>query len=145
MSRARVNRKNRIVFSLVGIGALAFSALLAMIAFEDAIVFFYTPSELAQKNIPADQLFRLGGLVAVDSYKELSQEKHFIIDDGGAQLAVIYQGILPDLFREGQGVVALGRLNNNIFYAQEILAKHDENYMPKEVADKLKENGYWQH
>lgn len=145
MNKARIRRKNRIIFSFIAVITLSFAIFLMAVALEDSIVFFYTPQEIKEKNIKSGTTIRLGGLVETGSLKEKAHAKHFIITDGNAVMPVIYHGILPDLFREGQGVVALGKIKDNQFYADEILAKHDENYMPAEVAKKLKDNGYWQH
>jgi cytochrome c-type biogenesis protein CcmE len=111
---------------------LAVAAALVLNAMRDSIVFFSTPSMVAEKHIHAGQRFRLGGLVS------------FLVADGSAQLPVAYKGILPDLFREGQGVVAEGALDaSGVFKADTVLAKHDETYMPREVADALKKQGHW--
>lgn len=135
--------------TLIATGAviLAFAVGLVLFAFEDAIVFFYTPSEVAEKKIAPGQRFRLGGLVAKDSI-DRSQGSiiRFSVTDTVDTLKVVYEGVLPDLFREEQGVVTEGKLGaDGVFVADTVLAKHDENYMPKEVADALKEKGLWQH
>lgn len=135
--------------TLIATGALilAFAVGLVLFAFEDAIVFFYTPSEVAEKKIAPGQRFRLGGLVAKDSIdRSQGSVIRFSVTDTVDTLKVVYEGVLPDLFREEQGVVTEGKLDaNGIFVADTVLAKHDENYMPKEVADALKEKGLWQH
>jgi cytochrome c-type biogenesis protein CcmE len=118
---------------------------LVLNALRDSIVFFSTPVMVAEKHIPAGKRFRLGGLVEPGS---LVRGDHlavsFKVSDGSATLPVAYQGILPDLFREGQGVVAEGSLDQaGVFKADTVLAKHDETYMPKEVADALKKQGHW--
>ena len=130
-----------------GLATLGLAAGLVLYALSDAIVFFYLPSEIAGKNIPPGQRFRLGGLVKDGSLvKNATATVTFEVTDvKQAVLKVAYTGQLPDLFREGQGVVAEGRLDaGGLFVADTVLAKHDETYMPKEVADKLKEQGLWQ-
>ncbi|HEX2432227.1 MAG TPA: cytochrome c maturation protein CcmE, partial [Aestuariivirgaceae bacterium] len=114
-------------------------------ALNDSIVFFYTPSEALTRNIAEGQRFRLGGLVEKGSLKHGADEGvSFIVTDTDKTMAVSYRGQLPDLFREGQGVVAEGRLGpGGVFRADTVLAKHDETYMPKEVADALKAKGVW--
>ncbi len=133
--------------SLIATGAviLACAAGLVLFAFQDAIVFFYTPSEIAEKNVQPGQRFRLGGIVAENSVdRGAGSVIRFDVTDTAETLSVVYEGILPDLFREGQGVVTEGKLDaGGTFVADTVLAKHDENYMPKEVADKLKEQGHW--
>jgi len=124
---------------------LAIAVGLVLNALRDSIVFFSTPQMVAEKQIPAGKRFRLGGLVEPGS---LVRGDHlavtFKISDGSNTLPVAYKGILPDLFREGQGVVAEGALDNaGVFKADTVLAKHDETYMPKEVADALKKQGHW--
>mgnify|MGYP001822522922 CR=1 FL=1 len=126
-----------------GIGVLALAAILVLFAMRSSIVFFYTPSDLEKQVLAKDQRFRLGGLVAEGSIKRGSGTKvRFQVTDTIKSIAVTYDGILPDLFREGQGVVAEGRLDTGgVFQADSVLAKHDENYMPPEVAKSLKEKG----
>jgi cytochrome c-type biogenesis protein CcmE len=118
---------------------------LVLFALRDSIVFFYSPSEVAQMHVSSGQLFRLGGIVEDGSLKrDQGTTVHFSITDKRSALPVIYTGVLPDLFREGQGVVAEGTLAaDGVFHADSVLAKHDENYMPPEVAKKLKEQGLW--
>ena len=124
---------------------LAFAAGLVLYALRDSIVFFSTPSMAAEQHIVAGKRFRLGGLVQPGSFKcGDGTTVTFDVADGSAKLPVTYKGILPDLFREGQGVVAEGALDpTGTFRADSVLAKHDENYMPKEVADALKKQGHW--
>lgn len=134
---------------LLGIGACMMLVALAIIhnVFKQHIVYFYTPSELAKLDV-LPQKVRMGGLVAKDSVKTSENGTHveFIITDNTGQIAVEYDGLLPNLFREGQGVIATGDLlSKDKLKATEILAKHDENYMPPEVANKLKEQGHWQY
>lgn len=126
---------------------LACAVGLVLFALEDAIVFFYTPSDVVEKNIAAGQRFRLGGIVKEDSVdRSAGSLVKFMVTDTADTLNVVFEGVLPDLFREGQGVVAEGKLNaEGTFVADTVLAKHDETYMPKEVADALKEKGLWRH
>ncbi len=131
-----------LVFVLLG-GAVA----LVLNAFEENIVFFRSPKDIAAGNTEVGRLIRIGGLVEDGSLKRTagSSEVNFNITDGAATITVTYKGILPDLFREGQGIVAQGRLQSDgSFRAVEVLAKHDETYMPPEVAEALKKSGYWQ-
>ncbi len=125
---------------------LCVSVLLTMRAFRDNLVFFYSPSELADRAISSTQRLRIGGLVETGSIINGAQDNiTFVVTDGKASLKVQYTGLLPNLFREGQGVVAEGYLvNGTLFNAKTILAKHDENYMPREVIDALKKTGHWQ-
>lgn len=126
-----------------GVAILSIAALLVMVAFRDSIVFFHTPSDVTEKKIAAGQRFRLGGLVADGSVKRGEGTKvSFGVTDTLAKVDVSYEGILPDLFREGQGVVTEGKLGpDGVFIADTVLAKHDENYMPPEVAKSLEEKG----
>ena len=118
---------------------------LVLYAMRDSIVFFYTPSEVTAMEIAPGQLFRLGGLVETGSVvRGEGTTVRFVVTDKTRTLPVTYTGVLPDLFREGQGVVAEGTLTvDGVFHADNVLAKHDENYMPPEVAKKLKEHGVW--
>ena len=108
-----------------------------LIVLQDNILFFYTPSEILQKNLRQNEKVRLGGLVEENSIVRNNIKINFIITDLKKNIEVSYVGILPDLFREGQGVIVNGYLKNNIFEASEVLAKHDENYMPPEIKKKL--------
>ena len=127
------------------LGVLALAVGLVLMALRDSIVFFYTPSEVAEKHLDTGQRFRLGGLVENGSLKRGEGTTiSFVVTDKRATLPVTYTGVLPDLFREGQGVVAEGTLTSEgVFHADSVLAKHDEKYMPPEVAKKLKEQGVW--
>jgi cytochrome c-type biogenesis protein CcmE len=118
---------------------------LVLYAMRDSIVFFYGPSDVAEMQIAPGQRFRLGGLVETGSVERgEGTTVRFVVTDGAKTLPVTYTGVLPDLFREGQGVVTEGKLQSDgVFYADSVLAKHDENYMPPEVAKKLKEQGVW--
>ena len=120
---------------LVAVGAIA---ALVFNAFQSNLVFFYSPSQVAAKEAPANRSFRIGGLVESGSVKRDGLMVNFVVTDTAKTVAVRYQGILPDLFQEGKGVVAQGQLSNGVFMAREVLAKHDENYMPPEAADALK-------
>jgi len=124
---------------------LAVAVALMLNAFRDAIVFFNSPSDIAQKHLGPGTRIRLGGLVKAGSVvRGDNLSVRFEVTDGSAEIPVSYQGVLPDLFREGQGVVAEGVLEpGGVFDADTILAKHDETYMPKEVADALKKSGHW--
>jgi cytochrome c-type biogenesis protein CcmE len=144
--RPCMTRKQRRLTIIGGsLAVLAVAALLVLNAMRDSIVFFSTPSMVAEKHIAAGRRFRLGGLVQPGSLVHGDNlAVTFEVADGSAALPVSYKGILPDLFREGQGVVAEGALDpSGVFRADTVLAKHDENYMPKEVADALKKQGHW--
>jgi cytochrome c-type biogenesis protein CcmE len=127
----------------LGVGTLALASLLVLFALRESIVFFHTPSDIAERKVAAGQRFRLGGLVAEGSVKRDSGATvEFAVTDTLKSVTVNYTGVLPDLFREGQGVVAEGRLDSaGRFKADSVLAKHDETYMPPEVAKALKEKG----
>ena len=140
-------KRKRMVFVVVGLVLLGAATGLALLALEDNIALFQSPSDLVAQTPPADRAIRLGGLVEEDSVERLADgvTVTFRITDGVHTVPVFYTGLLPNLFREGQGVVAQGRLDTDgRFAADEILAKHDENYMPREVADALKRSGHWQ-
>jgi cytochrome c-type biogenesis protein CcmE len=141
-----MTRKQRRLTLIGGaLGVLALAVVLMLNAFRDSIVFFNSPSDVAEKHIAPGTRIRLGGLVKVGSVVRSNDLKiRFDVTDGSREIAVAYQGVLPDLFREGQGVVAEGALDNSgLFTADTILAKHDETYMPKEVAEALKKSGHW--
>jgi cytochrome c-type biogenesis protein CcmE len=135
----------RFVLIGAGVGVLAVAVALMLNAFRDSIVFFNSPSDVAEKHIAAGTRIRLGGLVKAGSVVRSDNLKiRFDVTDGNHEIMVAYRGVLPDLFREGQGVVAEGALDGlGVFNADTILAKHDETYMPKEVADALKKSGHW--
>lgn len=141
-----MTRKQRRLVTLAVIGGiLAVAAFLVLNALNESIVFFFGPSEVAQKNMPAGTRMRVGGLVKTGSVVRDQKRVSFVVSDGAQDITISYEGILPDLFREGQGVVAEGRLGPNMtFQAETVLAKHDEKYMPREVADSLKKQGHWQ-
>ncbi len=139
-------KQRRMILIGLGMLALAGAAALTLTAFEENLVFFYSPSDLAGREMPPGRPFRLGGLVEEDSVKKLDDglTVAFRITDLSHSVPVTYHGILPDLFREGQGVVTEGTLGpDGVFVAREVLAKHDENYMPPEVAEALRESGQW--
>ena len=137
--------KSKRFFVTAGIASLlGIAAMLVLGALRDNIVFFYTPSEIIQSDRSSLQQLRLGGLVKDGTVKIEGMQSVFIVTDGNVDITVQYNNALPSLFREGQGVVAEGQIENGIFMAQNVLAKHDENYMPAEVADKLKQQGVWQ-
>jgi cytochrome c-type biogenesis protein CcmE len=139
-------RQQRLTFILSGLAALGLAAGLVLYALRDTIVFFYTPSEVAERNIEPGQRIRLGGLVEKGSVKRSERTAvKFVVTDTIKAMPVTYSGQLPDLFREGQDVVAEGKLDSaGMFIADTVLAKHDERYMPREVADTLKAKGVWQ-
>jgi cytochrome c-type biogenesis protein CcmE len=123
---------------------IAVATFFALTAFQKNLLYFYTPSQVAEGKAPSGYPFRVGGLVVPGSVQRepSSLTVHFSVTDGPSTVPVAYTGILPDLFREGQGIISIGQLNaNGIFEATEVLAKHDENYMPPEGADTLKRNG----
>ena len=138
-------KQKRMATILGGLAVLGLAAGIALYALSDAIVFFYTPSEVATKQVQPGQRIRLGGLVENGSLvRGPDATVSFVVTDMTKTLAVAYRGQLPDLFREGQGVVAEGSLDaTGIFQADTVLAKHDETYMPKDVADRLKAQGVW--
>jgi cytochrome c-type biogenesis protein CcmE len=120
---------------LVGVAAIA---ALVLNAFQSNLVFFYSPTQVAKHEAPAGRTFRLGGLVEQGSVKRDGVTVSFVVTDTAKTIPVRYEGILPDLFKEGKGVVAQGQLKDGVFVAREVLAKHDENYMPPEAAEALK-------
>jgi cytochrome c-type biogenesis protein CcmE len=138
-------KQRRLALIAAGVGVLGLAAALVLSALKDSIVFFNSPSDLAEKHVAPGTRVRLGGLVVPGSIvRSQDLNVRFEVSDGNRAVAVNYQGILPDLFREGQGVVTEGTLDpSGAFKADAVLAKHDENYMPKEVADALKKTGHW--
>lgn len=141
-----MTRKQRRL-GLIGAGALVLAIAVGLVlsAMRDSIVFFNSPSDIVEKHVAAGTRVRLGGLVKPGSVtRGADMAVRFEVTDGRSQIPVSYKGLLPDLFREGQGVVAEGTLQpGGNFHADTILAKHDERYMPKEVADALKKEGHW--
>ena len=138
-----LKKKRRIQIIVLAFAALALSAGLIGYAFQDGINFFRSPSQVAEAPPGPDEVFRLGGLVEEGSL-ERGDMIRFVVTDGGASVPVTFVGILPDLFAENQGMIGTGRYVNGVFEASEILAKHDENYMPKEVIEALKEQGVYE-
>ncbi len=144
-----MTRKHRRLMIVLACGlGLGSATALALTAFRSSIVFFMTPADIAERAPAPGHTIRLGGMVQAGSVHRGTEDgqpvANFEVTDGKKSIPVSYVGILPDLFREGQGVVALGELApNGSFRADEVLAKHDENYMPKDVADALKKRGYW--
>jgi cytochrome c-type biogenesis protein CcmE len=138
-------KQRRIVLIASGLGVLLVAVLLVLSALKDSIVFFNTPTDVAEKHVAPGARIRLGGLVANGSVtRGDALSVRFEVTDGNRSIPVTFQGILPDLFREGQGVVAEGSLDGSgVFKADNVLAKHDERYMPKDVADALKKQGHW--
>ena len=141
-----MTRKQKRLTLIAGLGTvLALSLGLVLFALRDQIVFFYSPSEILEKQVASGQPIRLGGLVKEGSWVREGETNDFIVTDGVTDMAARYVGILPDLFKEGQGVVAEGSLTvDGRFAATNVLAKHDENYLPKEVVESLKQRGEWQ-
>ena len=141
-----MTRKQKRLAMIGAIGlVLAVATGLILVALQDQIMFFRSPTEVAQGKVKPGEAFRLGGLVETGSVvKEPNQIVRFVVTDGANTVRVTHQGILPDLFREGQGVVTEGKLEpGGVFNASTVLARHDENYMPREVADSLKQQGHW--
>ncbi|TCT07602.1 cytochrome c maturation protein CcmE [Aquabacter spiritensis] len=134
----------RLVLIGAALGVLGLAAGLILTALNDTIVFFRTPTEVAQRQVAPGERLRLGGLVEAGSLVKEGPNVRFVVTDGAARVNVAYSGMLPDLFREGQGVVTEGALRpDGTFSADTVLAKHDERYMPREVADTLKKSGHW--
>jgi cytochrome c-type biogenesis protein CcmE len=128
-------RHKKLVAISLGVAALAIATTLVLLAFEKNLVFFFTPSQVAANEAPQGRTFRIGGMVEKGSVKREGVEVRFVVTDTVKSLPVTYRGTLPDLFREGKGVVAQGQLGaDGVFVAREVLAKHDENYMPPEAA-----------
>jgi cytochrome c-type biogenesis protein CcmE len=143
--RRRLGRKPKRLLIIAGIGAvLAIALALILTALSGQMVYFYTPSEALAKHVPVGQFFRIGGLVEDGSWKKQGDSNSFVLSDGKGQMTVQFTGILPDLFREGQGIVAEGSMTpNGIFMATNVLAKHDANYIPKQIVDEMKKRGDW--
>ena len=150
MSEAAIRRRGwsrkqkRMVAVLALVGGLGVATALVLNAFSDSLVFFHSPSDVVEQHVPAGRRFRIGGLVEQGSVKKTGLTTEFDVTDLRHTVHVRYTGLLPDLFREGQGVVAAGQLDSHgLFVATEVLAKHDEKYMPPEVAAALKKSGRW--
>jgi cytochrome c-type biogenesis protein CcmE len=139
-------KQRRLILIGSSLGVLAIAAALVLNALSDSIVFFNSPTDIAEKHLAAGTRLRVGGLVKPGSVQRGENLNiRFAVTDGKSDIAVRYQGIVPDLFREGQGVVAEGKLEpGSIFVADTVLAKHDERYMPREVVDALKKTGRWE-
>tara|TARA_B000000475_G_scaffold244372_1_gene216849 strand:- start:993 stop:1442 length:450 start_codon:yes stop_codon:yes gene_type:complete len=146
MNIAKLKRRKRLSVLFLAFIAISISGFLILTASRDSLIYFYSPTELLEIKDVNNKVIRIGGLVKEESIISIGSSKiEFIVEDGKNNLIVNYFGILPDLFREGQGVICEGKLDKNgIFFADKILAKHDENYMPPEVAEALKNNGNWQ-
>lgn len=138
-------KQRRLILIGTCLAVLGFAVGLVLYAINDSIAFYYSPTKVTELNIEPGTRFRLGGLVEEGSVKQLENTKvEFKVTDTNKSIKVNYSGILPDLFNEGQDVVTEGRLlTNGIFKAETVLSKHDENYMPREVVDALKEQGVW--
>ncbi|MGE5546605.1 MAG: cytochrome c maturation protein CcmE [Solirubrobacterales bacterium] len=138
-------KRRRLYFVILGLLAVGAASALVLSALREDIVFFFSPSEIVDAKVKAEgRRIRLGGLVEEGSVVKEGHVVRFRVTDGANAVPVVFSGVLPDLFREGQGVVTEGRLEAGTFQAAEVLAKHDEKYMPKEVADSLKKTGHWQ-
>jgi cytochrome c-type biogenesis protein CcmE len=141
----RLRKQQRLILILVVLLLSSGAAALVLTALQDEIAFFVSPSDIRAGAVDPGKRFRLGGLVVTGSIvRDRDGEVRFEVTDEAAEVPVIYRGLLPDLFREGQGIVAQGSIGpDGVFVASEVLAKHDENYMPREVADALKRSGHW--
>ena len=131
-------RHQRLAIAAGALAVVGVAAALVLNAFQSNLVFFYSPSQIDSKEAPTGRTFRLGGLVEAGSVKRDGVNVSFVVTDTARSVPVRYSGILPDLFKEGKGVVAQGQLRGGTFEAREVLAKHDENYMPPEAAEALK-------
>lgn len=131
-------RHKRIAFIVAGLAGLSIAAYLVASAFRNNLVFFFSPTQVAAKEAPIDRTFRIGGLVQEGTLKRDGVNVQFIVTDTAASVPVVYKGILPDLFKEGRGCVAQGKIGpDGVFHADQVLAKHDENYMPPEAGQAL--------
>jgi cytochrome c-type biogenesis protein CcmE len=138
-------KRRRLYFVGLGLLGLFTATALMLTAMEDNIVFFFSPSDMKERAVAPEQRLRVGGLVEEGSVNKNGDTVKFTVTDNVEKLTIQYTGILPDLFREGQGIVAEGKMGRDgIFMASDVLAKHDENYMPPEVAEALKKTGHWQ-
>jgi cytochrome c-type biogenesis protein CcmE len=138
-------KRRRLIAVLAGLAMLSLATVLVLLAFNDNLVFFYSPSDLKTKHVAQGRLIRIGGLVAAGSVERQGKTIEFRITDGQSTVPVTYSGVVPDLFREGQGVVVEGKLDGaGLIEANTLLAKHDERYMPREIVDALKKSGRWQ-
>lgn len=134
-------RHKRLAIAAGALAVLGAAAALVLNAFNSNLVFFYSPTQVAAKEAPSGRTFRLGGLVEAGTVKRDGVKVRFMVTDTVKTIPVQFEGILPDLFKEGKGVVAQGQLKDGVFEAKEVLAKHDENYMPPEAAEALKRAG----
>lgn len=143
----RLRKQQRLALVLIALLLVGGAAGLVLAALQDKVAFFVSPSDVASGELEPGKRFRIGGLVVEGSIRRGADGAvRFALTDSAHEVQVVYAGLLPDLFRDGQGVVAQGVLRpDGTFEAAEVLAKHDENYMPKEVADALKRAGYWKH
>jgi len=144
----KTRKRKRLYLVLASLAVLGVAAALVLSALEESLVFFYSPSDIQAQKAPPERPIRIGGLVEEGTLVRGADglTVTFNVTDTVHGVQAVYRGILPDLFREGQGVVAEGRLRSDgVFEASSVLAKHDENYLPKEVADSLKRAGVWQH
>jgi len=134
-------RKQRLIFVVFILVGISVATVLSVTAFQENLLYYYSPTQIKAGEVPAGRTFRLGGVVAVNSVKRESDVLgvHFVVTDTAQDIPVLYKGILPDLFREGQGVIAQGKMGpDGVFVADEVLAKHDENYMPPAAGDAVK-------
>ena len=131
-------RHKRLAVAAGVVAAVGAAAALVLNAFQSNLVFFYSPSQVAAHEAPEARTFRIGGMVREGTLRRDGTRADFVVTDTAREIAVRYDGILPDLFKEGKGVVAQGQLKDGVFVAREVLAKHDENYMPPEAAEALK-------
>jgi len=142
--KSRTRKSYRAAFIGVSVLVLGAAVILALSALEDTVVFFYSPTDVAEKGMPIGEYARIGGLVVEGSVGKEGTQTLFSVTDTQNSIQIAYGGILPDLFREGQGIVAEGEFQTTgRFEASRVLAKHDENYMPPEVAEALKASGQW--
>jgi cytochrome c-type biogenesis protein CcmE len=133
-------RHKRIIAIVGGLAALGIAAALVLTAFQENLVFFFSPTQVAANEAPVGKTFRIGGMVEKGSVKRDGVDVHFVVTDTAKTIPVVYRGQLPDLFREGKGVVAQGQLGaDGVFRAREVLAKHDENYMPPEAGHAIEQ------
>lgn len=142
---AMKRKHKRLTFVIIALALVGLATGLVLFALGDGVSLFHSPTDIVDKQPGPDRRIRLGGLVEDGSVQrdEGSAQVRFVVTDMESTVAVTYEGLLPDLFREGQGIVAEGHMINGVFVATEVLAKHDENYMPPEVADALKKSGQW--
>jgi cytochrome c-type biogenesis protein CcmE len=132
------NRQKRALIIIVLLLGVFLVAFLGFKTFQSNLLYYFSPTDVVAGKAPTNASFKLGGLVKIGSVAKKNLETKFVLTDNENEFLVSYEGILPDLFREGQGIIATGKLTNNVFVASEVLAKHDENYMPPEVAASIK-------